>query len=274
MLQSAVWADAVNMRTNQPERETLFGETVSARQVERDTRTRRVYALAGLLQTVRAQHGWSVETAAVHAGIGHMTWRRAEQGVPGRIKTYAALDRLFDLPPGTVNRATRNDEMLVELAQHLGVDTTRAKNVTATDWVEKFAEQSAARLPAGRVATRAQSTEDTPTITRGSGVTAAIRLGATGGGEVIDEATRRALTTLALHVPKAAPTDLELATQLVERMTHRAPTEAINSAVDAILRAMPDLIARQLHDAEEELAADDRADAAGREPAYACASGQ
>src|SRR5690606_3323557 len=123
---------------------------------DKEERARRIYALAALLQVVRAQHGWSVEEAAVHAGIGHMTWRRAEQGVASRLRTYSKLDNLLGLPPGTVNRATRSDELFVELAERIGVDTSDAEHLGAREWVRKFAEGAAASSPAGRVVSRAE----------------------------------------------------------------------------------------------------------------------
>lgn len=97
-------------------------------------------ALGGVLQVVRAHKGWSVETAAAETGLGHMTWRRLEAGVKVRNGTYAALDRLFHLHPGTVLQALGDDERMVDLAFRLGVDTAGVmEGLTPGQWVVKFA---------------------------------------------------------------------------------------------------------------------------------------
>lgn len=214
------------MGSNRNESVPLFGDSVTAQEAEVEARARRAYALAGLLQVVRSRQGWSVEQAAVHAGIGHMTWRRAEQGVPSRLKTYAAMDRLFELPAGTVHRATQNDDRLVELAEHLEVDTTDARNMGSSAWVAKFAEGTAAVTPAGRMV-------HLPTARQ-----------APRNPELLD-----ALEALAQHRPPVVPTDLQAAIDLIGRMAKHEPTPDIRAAIDAVLRAVPDMIGVAVRDA-------------------------
>lgn len=206
----------------------LFGTETDPREQEREARARRTYALAGMLQTVRARRGWSVETAAAHAGIGHMTWRRAEQGVPSRLKTYAALDRLFGLPPGAVNRATRSDEHMVALAGALDIDACAEHAASAAEWVAKFAEGAAAGSPAGRVMHQDRAAPGNPDLPG-------------------------ALAALSLHTPAAVPTDLQVATDLVERMRAHADAPEVREAIQAVLRAIPAMIGVAVRDAEREL---------------------
>lgn len=210
----------------------LFGDNDTDQEANAGARERRAYALSGMLQVVRARHGWSVEQAAIRAGVGHMTWRRAEQGVPSRLKTYATMDRLFELPAGTINRAVRNDELLVELAGRIGVDVTDARNMGATAWVAKYAEVAAATTPAGRMVhlppRRAPQNPDL--------------LGSLG--------------FLAQHLPATVPTDLQAATDLVDRMAKHDATPEIRAAIDAVLRAIPDLIGVAVRSAATECAHD------------------
>lgn len=182
-------------------------------------RGHRVYALAGLLQVIRSQRGWSVEQAAVHAEIGHMTWRRAEHGVASRMKTYAAIDRILGLPAGTVNRATRSDDLMVELARHIGVDVSDATNIGTEAWVAKYAEQSAADTPAGRV----MHNREAPLVH-------------------LDPALPTALQALAQHTPATAPSDLQVASDLIERMRTHADQPEVADAIQAVLRAIPAMI--------------------------------
>jgi hypothetical protein len=100
----------------------------------------RLLALSALLQEFRDRKEWSIHQASQHAGIGHMAWGRAEQGVVSRGNTYAALDHLFGLYEGTVKRATTDDEAMAALARHLGVDTGMRP---ASAWVREYAAQGA-----------------------------------------------------------------------------------------------------------------------------------
>lgn len=207
----------------------LFGD--DNRTASNQRRGHRVYALAGLLQVIRAQRGWSVEQAAVQAGIGHMTWRRAEHGIASRMKTYTAIDGLLELPAGTVNRATRSDDLMVDLARHVGVDVSDVDHLGAAAWVEKYAEQSASDTPAGRVvghreAPLAAANPDLPT----------------------------ALAMLAHHTPASAPTDLQAASELIERMRVHADHPEVAEAIQAVLRAIPAMIGVQVRQAERDIA--------------------
>lgn len=128
---------------------------------DRDAKPRRLLALAGLLQVYRAGKGWSVEQAAAHAGVGHMTWRRAESGAASRVKTYAQMDGLFGFPLGTTNRATNDDELMLGLARKLGVDTG---DMSASEWVRTFARGAVAATPAGRAVTDVREQSGSGTV--------------------------------------------------------------------------------------------------------------
>lgn len=82
--------------------------------------TPRATALGATVRAVRGKNGWSVESASERAGIGHMTWRRIEDGYPVRAKSYAALDLLFEQSAGTFGAAAR-DGVSEALARSLGV---------------------------------------------------------------------------------------------------------------------------------------------------------
>ncbi len=88
-------------------------------------------AMGECLRIARGLRGWSVETAAASAGIGHMTWRRVEDGYQVRAKTYAALDKFFELPAGLFQSAYKSDSMLVRLAADLGVELSDAPDAPA-----------------------------------------------------------------------------------------------------------------------------------------------
>lgn len=106
----------------------------------------RSLALGGVLQLLRTRENWSVETAAQRAGIGHMTWRRAEDGFTVRRRTYAALDAVLGLPLGTVSRALNDDRLMVELAS-LVIDTSNVRADQAATFVETFAQQTLSGSP-------------------------------------------------------------------------------------------------------------------------------
>lgn len=216
----------------------LFGGTIAARDRDQRARDRRLYALAAVLRIVRADRGWSVEVAAGNAGVGHMTWRRSEQGVPSRMKTYSAMDRLFDLAPGTVHRATRNDDLMVEFAGRMGVDITDADTLGSAEWVAKLAESAAAGTPAGNVVAPERPVEDRPELLRSLGL-------------------------LAQHTPTARPTDLQVATDLVERMgrlSQESPDPDLTAAIQAVLKAVPHMIGVTVRDAGRELSGSNAAE--------------
>lgn len=108
------------------------------------TRGLRALALGGVLQLLRDRHGWSVEAAAHRAGVGHMTWRRAEDGFRVRRATYSKLDRLLELPIGTIGRALNDDRLMVELAG-LVVEVTGDLDPAA--FVATFAQQTLSGSP-------------------------------------------------------------------------------------------------------------------------------
>lgn len=195
--------------------------------------TRKV-ALGGALEIVRARNVWSVNDAASAAQIAPMTWRRMEDGLDVRQRTHVAVDKLLDLPFGTVKRALNDDALMVQLVTVCGADTRDAAD-DPTAFLEAFAEQ-----------TRTGS----PRQAREGNLSARWTL----GPRQTQRQVEQALAALAEHVPAGKPTNLELATQLVERLTSLPPTTAIDDAVHAILKAMPDLIARTCQDAEQDIA--------------------
>lgn len=81
-------------------------------------------ALAAVVRAARAKAGWSVETAAEHAGVGHMTWRRIEAGQKVHPKTYAAVDTAFGLTSGTTMGTVGRGEVnaLAETLQVAALD--------------------------------------------------------------------------------------------------------------------------------------------------------
>lgn len=98
----------------------------------------RQFALGAFLRVRRGREGLSVETMVERAGLSHMTWRRLEDGYQARPKTYAAVESVFGLPAGSLTRALSDDAALVELAGHLGVDTSAASDSADPDAVRRF----------------------------------------------------------------------------------------------------------------------------------------
>lgn len=164
----------------------------------------RKLALGGALQIVRARNVWSVNDAASAAQIAPMTWRRMEDGLDVRQRTHVAVDKLLDLPFGTVKRALNDDALMVQLVTVCGADAREAADDPAA-FLEAFAEQT-------RTGSPRQVRE----------------------GDLLGRWTQ--------GVPAGKPTNLELATQLVQRLAALPSTTAIDDAVQAILKAMPDLI--------------------------------
>lgn len=105
-----------------------FGRVVTVAPSDRSSSQRaatghRCRAVGAIIRVARGKQGWSVEEAAKQADLGHMTWRRVEDGDFVRGKTYAALDDVFSLPTGTTSRAVSDDNQVVELARRIGLDT-------------------------------------------------------------------------------------------------------------------------------------------------------
>lgn len=193
-------------------------------------------ALGGILQQIRARNVWSVNDAASHASIAPMTWRRMEDGLDVRQRTHVAVDRLLDLPFGTVKRALSDDRAMVELVMAHGGAVIDARNAhDAAGLLDEFAERTLTGSP--RQAREGSLTQKW-----------------TLGPQATTQHIEQALAALSQHTPANHPTNLELATQLVERLAALPPTTAIDSAVHAILKAMPDLIARTCADAEQDIA--------------------
>lgn len=206
---------------------TLFGDT-NVSPPDEDTRPElRARALGGVLAILRARNGWSVEAAAAHAGLSHMTVRRLEEGRPVRSKSLAAVDRLLERTVGTVHRALNDDDLMVDLVRAVA-GVVDDEHVGPAAFLARFAEQTGPQHRAVRT--------DWPEV---------------------EDATRRALALASMHVPSVRPTDLEVVNRMIERLAPAASTtESIRDLVQAAARAIPDLIARQLDDAEHDLATD------------------
>lgn len=110
----------------------------------------RVKALAAIVKIARSRDGKSIETSAKEAGVGHMTWRRLEEGNPVRAQTYAALDKVYELPSGTVLRAVRSDEGIVELANHFAIGIVEARESSPRSFVSSLSGAAAPTLSVKR----------------------------------------------------------------------------------------------------------------------------
>lgn len=88
-------------------------ETATSRPVTRNDV--RLYAIGASVRLARLEYGWSIELASEKACIAHVTWRRVEDGKPVRAGTYQTLDRFFGLAPGSFQRATTDDQHVVDL---------------------------------------------------------------------------------------------------------------------------------------------------------------
>lgn len=210
---------------------------------DRQRATLRAFALGGVLQVLRAGKGWSVEQAAVHANLGHMTWRRMEDGYSVRNKTYAAVDSLFELPFGTTKRALADDLLMVQLIARVGVDTSEVTTASASGFVDRFAQQTLSNAARKTVAAR---TGRGPDRTGRPGP--ADRTGPDELGQLRD-AVHAASAARALATPPVS--DLEAMAQMIDRLTRRTMTPRLESAVRAMLDAMPELIAVQVEQAVE-----------------------
>lgn len=205
---------------------TLFDDPNVTPQTEDEGPELRARALGGVLSVLRDRRGWSVEAAAAHAKLSHMTWRRLEEGRPVRGKSLAAVDQILERPIGTVRRALNDNLLMVDLVRLVGVEAAGVGKGTAPAFLRRFAEQAGPQRP--QVATR------WPEVT---------------------PAANRALAIAAHHVPEVQPTDLQVVNRMIEQLTAAASTtESIRELVRAAARAIPDLIARELDQCEHEIA--------------------
>lgn len=110
-------------------------------------------ALGAFLRHWRASQAISVEALAERASLGHMTWRRLEDGHAVRPSTYVTVETVAQLPAGMVSRALLDDDALIELAGHLGIAGPDANQSPAawlrsfalpTSWAQQFAAQTVA----------------------------------------------------------------------------------------------------------------------------------
>lgn len=109
---------------------------------EEDHRRTRRLALGGALQLIRARNRWTVLDAAHHAQLAPMTVRRIEDGLPVRDRSYAALDKLLGLMPGSVKRALADDRVMADF-----VRATTGEDVVGLGGLEAFAGQTRTNSP-------------------------------------------------------------------------------------------------------------------------------
>jgi hypothetical protein len=114
----------------------LFEEDVDT---EAERRQIRQLALGGALQLIRGRRAWSVNDAAQHAGLAPMTWRRIEDGLTVRAASHTAVDRLLELPFGTVRRALNDDLMMVDIVKLTGTDVRHVATDNAAEFLADFA---------------------------------------------------------------------------------------------------------------------------------------
>lgn len=107
-------------------------------------------ALGSFLRHWRAAQDLSVEAMAERAGLGHMTWRRLEDGHAVRAQTYITVETVTGLPAGLVSRALRDDAALIEVAEHLGIAVDENQSPAAflrsfalpTAWAQQLASKA------------------------------------------------------------------------------------------------------------------------------------
>lgn len=166
-----------------------------------------------------------------------MTWRRVEDGYAVRNKTYAAIDQLLDQPVGTVKRALGDDLLIAALARdYANADTTYLTSGNAGHWVERFAKSMLSEHSKATVGAR---TSVALHPARAEGAAAA---------PVVQQRPARAESS-----------DVVLAAELLDRFARRQLTPAMETAMKALLDAMPDLLRPQA-DAELDQDADDCSD--------------
>lgn len=107
----------------------------------RDNTEVNLLALGGLVHQARNGRGLSVEAMSAEAGVGHMTWRRVEEGASVRASTYTALERVFGLSAGQIQRALSDSKLMVKVGEKLGFDATEVNEGRqwASDWLFGFA---------------------------------------------------------------------------------------------------------------------------------------
>lgn len=103
---------------------------------------KRLYAIGACVQVARARKKLSIEHISEEAKLGHVTWRRVEDGKKVRTSTYAALDEYFGLPVGSTEQAMTNDENLVRFANSMGVGIMEAEheNLAPDQFVDQLAK--------------------------------------------------------------------------------------------------------------------------------------
>lgn len=254
--------------------ETLFDDhDVDHRPDQAHRRAVRRHVLAAVLSTWRAERGWSVNDAASKASIAPMTWRRMEQGLDVRRRTLTALDGVLGQPLGTVTRALNDDYLMVSLAGQSAVIAPSDLDDDPAVVLDRVAARQNGthhrRQVVETVGIASEEAVGTPTVrvhpatATGAGTAGDVTAAATaalggmrshaGSWPVVDEATRRALVALSMHVPAARPTALEAVQRMVERLAPlTVQSEAIAAAVRAAVAAMPDLIALQVVEAGSE----------------------
>lgn len=190
-----------------------------------ERRTVRRLVLAGVLQGYRNGNGWSVNDAASKASMAPMTWRRLEEGLDVRRRAQSSVDSLLGLPFGTIARALNDDALMIELVMSHGndvVDARKAKDPAS--FLDMLAER--ARSGSAPVHHYRTITDHAPAV---------------------DSVTASVSRVSAQVTPPIS--DLTRAAQLVDQITRRTLTPALENAVAAILAAMPDLITPNIHDA-------------------------
>jgi hypothetical protein len=165
----------------------------------------RRFALGGVLNLWRLSRGYSIERAASEVKLGHMTWRRAEDGFVVRRRTYAALDELLEVGLGTVQRALNDDALMVELARRVVDPQTIAPTSDPAAWVEVFAQQTLSGSPRQSAAFAPTSAPSTPAPMVTLVGDLATRLAADPARSEAGERALRALLDLMPELAGAAP---------------------------------------------------------------------
>lgn len=234
---------------------TLFDDDDMAQRPDpAERRAVRRLVLAGMLQSVRARNGWSVNDAASRAGIAPMTWRRLEDGLDVRRRSHTAVDGLLEQPFGTVTRALNDDLVMVELLRVDREDVDAVEPETAASYLDALAERHRSGSTGGvhhyRTVTDSIGTTDSVGQAHGA-ASASARLGGlrAGSRSVEDLLATLAAASTPLQPPPPPVSDLTRAAQLVDHITRRALTPALENAVASILAAMPDLVTPHLDDA-------------------------
>lgn len=99
----------------------MADQGMKAAQEQGERLQKRLFAIGVCVQVQRARKRLSIESISAEAQLGHVTWRRVEDGKKVRTSTYAALDEYFGLPAGMSERAMISDENAVYFANAMGV---------------------------------------------------------------------------------------------------------------------------------------------------------